>query len=120
MLKKILMVGALTLCLTGCFAGIENEVNKKGGFFGTHNANYIIVNTTGNLILDVYKLKDTYISENTNTDGVNFKHPVTGSHISLQGDVKIIRNPTSQEWFKYQEYHYDEIFMSKLGVKNEL
>ena len=117
-MKKVIYLGVLITTLTGCFAGIENSVNKSGGIIGSHKGDYIIVNTTGNLILDVYKLKNTYVSENTQTDGVNFKHPSTGSHITLQGDVKIIRNPTSQEWDRYKEYHYDEIFMEGLNEKN--
>lgn len=113
-MKKLICLGALVVTLTGCFAGIENDINKRGGFWGAHKADYIIVNTTGNLILDVYKLRNTYVSENTNTDGVNFKHPITGTHISLQGDVKILRNPSREEWNTYKEYHADEIFMEEL------
>lgn len=110
-MKKILLVVSVLL-LGGCFKNIENSINKKGGFIGSYSADYIIVNTTGNRILDVYKLRNTFVSENHGTDGVNFKHPNTGSHITLQGDVKIIRNPTASEWDKYKEYHYDEIFMA--------
>lgn len=113
-MKKLLGLGALVATLTGCFAGIENDINKRGGFFGAHKADYIIVNTTGNMILDVYKLRNTYVSENQGTDGVNFKHPVTGTHVSLQGDVKILRDPARSEWDKYKEYHADELFMEQL------
>lgn len=113
-MKKLIALSVLTLTMTGCFAGIENSVNKKGGFFGSHKSDYIIVNTTGNMILDIYKLKNTYVSENTQTDGVNFMHPISGSHVSIQGDVKIIRNPTSREWDLYEEYHADELFVQKL------
>lgn len=116
-MKKILALGILTLTMTGCFAGLSNDINKRGGFIGSHKADYIIVNTTGSMILDIYKLKNMYVSENEGTDGVNFKHPITGSHISLQGDVKIIRNPTNKEWDSYVEYHADEIFCKDLKMK---
>ncbi|MGL5749784.1 MAG: hypothetical protein ACRCXT_04605 [Paraclostridium sp.] len=118
MKKKIMILAILsTMLFGGCFAGISNDINKRGGFIGSHKADYIIVNTTGSMILDIYKLKDMYVSENTGTDGVNFKHPNTGSHISLQGDVKIIRNPTAKEWDMYVEYHADELFCEELKKK---
>lgn len=99
-MKKILLVVSSILLLGGCF------------IFEFYPADYIIINTTGNRILDVYKLRNISVSENHGTNGVNFKHPNTGSHITIQGDVKIIRNPTTNEWNKYKEYHYDELFMS--------
>lgn len=113
-MKKIIILGAIIATLTGCFAGTENSISKHGGFIGTHKSDYIIVNTTGSMILDVYKLRNTYVSENQNTDGINFKHPVSGSHVTIQGDVKIIRNPNSREWDLYKEYHADELFMEQL------
>lgn len=108
-MKKILLGCILLLSFTGCFENIKNKVNKTGGLFIKEPANYIIVNTTGNRILDVYKLEETYVSENTNTDGLNFRLK-NGTHVTLQGDVKVLRNPTKELWNKYEEYHYDEDF----------
>ena len=82
--------------------------------FTSTKADYIIINTTGDRILDIYKLKDCFVSENENTDGLNFKHPITGTHITIQGDVKVLRNPSQEEWDKYIEYHYDELFCQDL------
>ena len=107
--KKEIFVG-----LTGCFENTKNQINKDGGLFTSTKADYIIINTTGDRILDIYKLKDCFVSENGNTDGLNFRHPVTGSHITIQGDVKVLRNPTREEWDKYKEYHYDELFCKNL------
>lgn len=113
-MKKLLLIGICILSLTGCFENAKNEASKSGGFFTSTKADYIIINTTGNMILDIYKLKDCFVSENSNTDGLNFRHPITGSHITIQGDVKVLRNPTKEEWDKYVEYHADEIFCKEL------
>lgn len=116
-MKKLIFIILCVIGLTGCFENTKNQINKDGGLFTSTKADYIIINTTGDRILDIYKLKDCFVSENTNTDGLNFKHPVTGSHITIQGDVKVLRNPTQEEWDKYVEYHYDEVFCKEL--KNE-
>ncbi|MFR9019236.1 MAG: hypothetical protein ACLVH8_05995 [Fusobacterium sp.] len=115
-MKKVFLICACIIGLTGCFEEDKNTWSKNGGFIAT-KADYIIINTTGNKILDIYKLKDCFVSENINTDGLNFKHPVTKSHITIQGDVKVLRNPTKEDWEKYEEYHADEIFCKNL--KNE-
>lgn len=112
-MKKLLLIGVCIFTLTGCFEETKNSLSKKGGFI-SNKADYIIINTTGNKILDIYKLRDCFVSENANTDGLNFKHPVTKSHITIQGDVKVLRNPTKEEWEKYEEYHTDEIFCKNL------
>lgn len=108
-MKKIIIVCLISSMFTGCFQNTKNRISKTGGLFSTESANYIIVNTAGNRILDIYKLEDTYVSENRNTDGVNFRLD-NGTHITIQGDVKIIRNPSKYLWDKYSEYHFDENF----------
>lgn len=113
-MKKLLLITFCVIALTGCFENTKNKINKDGGFFTSTKADYIIINTTGDRILDIYKLKDCFVSENENTDGLNFKHPVTGTHITIQGDVKVLRNPSQEEWDKYTEYHYDELFCQDL------
>lgn len=122
-MKKILLICALcTLGFTGCFDDVKNNINKNGGIFTTEKADYIIVNTVGNKILDIYKLKNCFVSENSNTDGLNFMHPETKTHITIQGDVKVLRNPSKELWDKYVEYHLDENFCDKVlnrGGKND-
>lgn len=113
-MKKLILLSILTLSLTGCYEGLKNEANKNGGYFISEKADYIVINTVGNKIMDIYKLKNCFVSENTNTDGLNFMHPITKTHITIQGDVKVLRNPSPELWDMYEEYHMDEEFCKTL------
>ena len=108
--KKVLLVvllcSIIATTFTGCFAGFENDIKKKGGLFGSHKADYIVINYSGNKIVDVYKLRDIYVKSEEGSDGVNFVD-ANDNPVIIQGDLKIIRCNNASEWDKYTEYHLE-------------
>lgn len=112
-MKKIIISLLLVLGFSGCLNKIKNTTKRDGGFFWTSPADYIIVNSSGNKILDIYKLHSAFVSNQENSDGVGFVDE-EGNYTLLQGEVKIIRITGQDVWDKYTEYHYDRTFSKKL------
>lgn len=126
---KILKVGGAVAGLalliggsTGC-AKWKNEIAAKGGIFGSYAGDYIVVSQSGGKVMDVYKLRDTIVQSEENSDGWLFKDQ-NGNPVNLGGDVKVIRlnEKTEELWDKYFEYHmefetqtYREKFKDKLN-----
>lgn len=120
-MRKLMVVGLLCLTalqFTGC-AAMENSIAKNGSLIGSTKADYIVINSSGDLILDVYKLKDAYVGSESSSDGWNFIDN-SGNVVMLGGDVKVLRVNDSATWDTYQEYHYDEIFMGELKNGNDI
>lgn len=86
----------------------ENNINEKLNESGR----YIIINIMGNEILDIYKLNNAVVHIYQN--GIFFKHPINKTEIYLQGNLKILKNPSNTDWEKYIEFHADEEFCQKL------
>ena len=86
----------------------ENSVNEKLNESGR----YIIINIMGNEILDIYKLNNVLVHIYQN--GIFFKHPISKTEIYLQGNLKVLKNPSNNDWEKYIEFHADEEFCQKL------
>ena len=114
-MKKILLGLMMIMCMgfTGCFEGVKNSVARDGGFFATSKGDYIVINTSGNRVLDIYKLKDRFVNNQENTDGVGFIDN-NGDYVLIVGDVKVIRVSHPSTWDRYEEYHFDEEFASGL------
>lgn len=114
-MKKGLILLGLTLSMftfTGC-ASLENKMAKDGGLFVSTKGDYIIINSSGDRIMDIWKLRDTYVDSEPNSDGWSFID-ANGDIQMLGGDVKITRVKNSKTWDKYEEYHYDEEFVKEL------
>ena len=118
-MKKVLMMLmiATTVVITGCGASWENSVKKNGGLISS-KADYIVINTTGSRIMDVWKLQNTFVESEGESDGWSFIDQ-NGNAILLGGDVKVIRVNSQDIWDKYVEYHYDEIFMQDVMSNSE-
>lgn len=115
---KVLLVGVLiAMSLTGC-AAMENEIAKNGSLIGSTKGDYIVINTSGDLILDVYKLRDAYVNSETGSDGWSFIDN-NGNVVMLGGDVKTIRVRDKSTWDLYDEYHFDEIFMQTIRSQKD-
>lgn len=114
-MKKALLLAGLAVSLfsfTGC-ASLENQVAKDGGLFVSTRGDYIVINSSGDRIMDVWKLKDAFVDSEASSDGWSFIDN-NNNVIMLGGDVKVIRVKDNKTWNKYEEYHYDEIFMQEL------
>lgn len=109
MKRTLLMLGLLScLMLGGCFEGFKNKLSRDGGFI-TSKGDYIVINSSGNIILDVYKLKNKFVNNQTESDGVGFIDN-NGNYVLIQGDCKVVRVSDSATWDKYKEYHYIDKF----------
>ncbi len=101
------LVLGLSLTLSGCFASTQNSIAKKGGFFTSNKENYIVINYSGNRIMDVWILPNTFVESEGTSDGCSFVD-ANGNSIILQGDVKIIRQNGSKTNKEYKEYHAED------------
>ena len=112
MRKTMLMLVMLLLVIivvgTGCKKA-RDKWNAEGSFFGIGNsgADYIVVNYSGSIICDVYKLKNEFVQSPENSDGWLFL--ANGNPINIGGDSKLIRCRKSDGglWEKYHEYHME-------------
>ena len=96
----------LTLFLTSC-AGFWQKVDQKGGIVGSYNGNWVIVNYSGGRIVDVWKLENTLVQSETQSDGWLFTDKA-GNPVNIGGDAKAIRfNNKTADWNKYKEYHVE-------------
>jgi len=97
----------------GCMEGFKTKLKRDGGFI-SNKADYIIVNTSGNRVLDIYKLRNVFVSNQESSDGVGFID-IDGNYTLIQGDVKVIRIIEGQnQWNEYKEYHFDKDFSKTL------
>jgi hypothetical protein len=117
--KKVgvaLLVGTMSLSLTGCFAGWGNTKAVHGGYFTSDTGKYVVINESGGQIMDVWILKDSYVKSEQGSDGATVVDE-DGNGIIIQGDVKVIRDNGNLDLNKYTEYHkeinlipYEEYF----------
>jgi hypothetical protein len=89
--------------ITGC-AGCRNDIAARGGLLGSHEGDYVVVNYSGNVIADVWVLRDVYVQSEENSDGWRFQD-VDGNVIFLGGDVKVMRMDKASELDKWHDYH---------------
>lgn len=104
---KNLILFVIMIIMFSCFgcAKTLDSIKAKGGVFGTHRAPYIVVVKEGGVVVDVYKLKNSFVQRESNYLFIdNNKLP-----ISLEGTIKIIRlkDINCNTWKMYKEYHSD-------------
>lgn len=109
-MKKIILLLLFVFMFVGC-AKFWDQAEAKGGVIGSHKARYIIVNQSGGLIMDIYKLNSAIVQSPSGSDGWLFLGP-DNSPIYLGGDVKTIRNPHDDIWKQYHEYHMEFEYMT--------
>lgn len=102
----VILMLAVSVPLTGCFEGWKNAAARDGGYFASSKGDYIVINQSGGKIMDVYKLKNVFVTSESNSDGWNFKDDA-GNLIMIGGDVKIIRVYDSKTWDKYKDFHIE-------------
>ena len=98
----MLFVGLLSF--TSC-AKLSNKIDANGGLVGSYDADWIIVNRSGGVIVDVYKMTNVMVQSEDGSDGWLFV--VDGNAVHLSGDVKAIRinDQNKSQWNNYHEYH---------------
>lgn len=104
-MRKIFI--ALCLCclplMTGC-AGCRNDIAARGGLLGSYEGNYVVVNYSGNVIADVWVLKNVYVQSEEGSDGWKFQDE-DGNVIRLGGDVKVMRIEKASDMDKWHDFH---------------
>lgn len=118
--SKCLVVMLLAFSATGC-AKFWDEAEAQGGVFSSSKAPYIIVNESGGIIMDVYKLQDAIVQSPQGSDGWLFLDD-SGRPVYLGGDVQTMRLKSTADpiWNKYFEYHYlteTKTYHEKFGAK---
>ena len=103
-MKKLILI-LVVLASTGC-ARWSTSVARDGGIVGSYNGDYVCVNYAGNRIVDVWKLKDTFVTSEHKSDGLVFLDS-RQNVIMVGGDVKLMRVKDSALWDAYVEYHYE-------------
>jgi hypothetical protein len=101
-MKRFLLCACL-LCLTGC-ASWQNDIAAKGGLFGEHKGNYVVVSQSGGEIMDVWVLEDVYCESEKDSDGWRFIDD-EGNVTFIGGDVKVLRIKQKSSLKNYHEYH---------------
>jgi len=106
-LGLVALAGAIGLTsMAGC-ARFSDNWSAKGSLIGSTKDPYIVVNQSGGVIMDVYKLDNAIVQSPEGSDGWLFVDD--GKPIYLGGDVKTIRLDSKDDplWDKYHEYHME-------------
>jgi len=119
-MKKVLLLMLIVVValssMTGC-ARFGNKMDNQGGLFAK-KGDYVIINSSGGIIQDVWKIKDTFVDSASGSDGWIFTD-ANGDSVSLGGDAKVIRVKSASTWDKYIEYHYEFETKTYQEVLNE-
>jgi hypothetical protein len=105
-LAKLTIVSLMVASTSGCSKFID-QAEAQGGYIGSSDAPYVITNSSGGVIQDVYLLEAGVVQSPSGSDGWLF---VDGNDnpIYLGGDVKTIRingNNKDEVFSQYTEYH---------------
>lgn len=101
----ILMVVSILL-ISGC-ASTKTQADFNGGLFvTTEGGDYVVLNSSGGIIQDVWKIKNSFVKSAAESDGWIFTDQ-QGNSIALGGDTKVVRVNDSDTWNKYKEYHIE-------------
>ena len=117
LLTLIVMLVFIMTMTTGCFESFKNKMDNQGGFIESAG-DYIIVNSSGGIIQDVWKLKDSFVNSVDNSDGWMFTDN-NGDSVTLGGDAKLIRVKSATTWDSYKEYHIEIDDVSYQEFKNQ-
>ena len=105
-MKKINLMVLVCFMFVGC-ADWSNKAKNQGGYFTSHRSDYIVISQSGGLIMDVWKLRNVFVSSPNGSDGWVFTD-IDGNSITTGGDCKNIRlNGNGAIWEKYHEYHME-------------
>jgi len=106
-MKYLIVVMLAFLSVTGC-AKFWDSADAQGGVFFSEKSPYVIVNQSGGIIMDVYKLTNAIVQSPSGSDGWLFLDN-NGNPVYLGGDVKTIRikNTNDPVWNYYKEYHME-------------
>ena len=108
-MKIVYVVGLVIMIMltVGC-ADTWNKADAQGGLLISKKADYIVLSQSGGIIMDVWKLQDTFVSSPSGSDGWIFRSK-NGNSIMVGGDAKVIRvnGSNSDLWSKYNEYHME-------------
>ena len=113
---KLLITLLSLLTLSGC-AKFWDSASAKGGVFISEKAPYIIVNSSGGVIQDVYLLDNSIIQSPKGSDGWLFLDNL-GQPVYLGGDVKTIRLTKSNKDRMFSQYTEFHILLDGLNYKS--
>ena len=99
----ILLCCLLLSSVSGC-AGCRNDIAARGGLVGSYTGNYVIINYSGNIIADVWVLRNAYVESEQGSDGWRFRD-ADGNVVFLGGDVKVMRIKKEADIEQWHEYH---------------
>lgn len=107
-MKKQIWIILIVLAMLANCADTWNKARANGGLLTSSSADYIVLSQSGGKIMDVYKVKDTFISSPSTSDGWILTTS-DGNSVFLGGDIKFIRinNTNNKLWDKYCEYHIE-------------
>lgn len=110
---KVLSVVAITaLALTGCMTDAQKDLNTADGrsnpwldLDGRDGGNYVVINSSGGTIYDVWKIEDRLVSATEGSDGWEFVDS-KGNLVRVGGDCLVIRCNDKETFNLYKEYHW--------------
>lgn len=116
-MKKYLLlcIAMFAVTFTGC-ASFWNDINSGKSMLGSYRGDYVVVNTTGGVIADVWVLENVLVESESGSDGWRFKD--NNNMIHLGGDSKVIRIADEATLRLYREYHMEfetETYQEKYG-----
>lgn len=107
MKKKIALLLVLVLLMTtmtGCWAGWEAKKEANGSIWGQTRADYVVVDVSGGVVMNVWKMESAFVTSPENSDGWVFTDD-RDIPVKVGGDVAIFRDPPKNIWNSYVEYH---------------
>lgn len=111
---SILGIGILSMgLLTGCMTDAEKELSMADGYSnpwvdidGREGGRYVIINYSGGVVMDVWKIENKLVSSIKESDGWEFVDS-QGVLNRVGGDALVIRCDNNDEiWNRYEEYHW--------------
>lgn len=117
MKKKIISLLGISIVsmglLTGCITDAEKELSMADGssnpwldFDGRDAGRYIIINSSGGVVMDVWKIENKLVSSIDDSDGWEFIDS-EGVLNRVGGDALVIRCDNNDDvWDRYEEYHW--------------
>ena len=114
---SVLVVSILSMgLLTGCMTDAQKELSMADGysnpwldFDGRDGGRYVIINCSGGVVMDVWKIENKVVSSIDGSDGWEFVDS-KGTLNRVGGDALVIRCDNSDDvWNRYEEYHWSNV-----------
>lgn len=106
----VMVIVVLAGMLLSSCADTFNKADFNGGLFTSSKSDYIVISQSGGKIMDVWKLKDSFVSSPYKSDGWIFK--TNNGSVAVGDDAKVIRILDNDIWIKYHEYHMEYEYLS--------